>query len=512
MQVQIMTNNDIKLFIFISLLAFTVFLFFSDGHRYTFDEDVIQQQSQRIALMETPSNFISGESRINYEFPEYFPNNNSDICYNGILCSLTPIGSSLIQVPFILINENLQIISETIIYTSEDFDDPHYVWWRNSLEPNFIFVDLVTGPFYASLLVGIFFLTARTFYHPKTSLFLALLFGFSTPIWAYSQTSLNVIPAAFFILLGFLFFRKFQINHSSKMLIFCSSCLGFGFLIRFDVVLIIIPLFFFMLYNLLKRKHTFKLFFAFVIPSVMSYVILRLINVVKFGNIPTANPMAPATSIISGAQTFSFLDHIFGLLFSPGLGLFVFSPILFTVFLSFYDFYHKNKSECILFGCFIGSFLLFFSTTEVWHGLNSWASRYLIMIIPFLILPLGMTIEKRSNIFLKSTLIFLGIIGVFINLVYLIQDVSWFVWGSDPLSTTGLYALHQSKIHYWFHPLTLWTFEFSQLTHSIKLATTSLQPDIFLLKILGLQNYLIVIMSLISIPIFFIIKILKQSK
>ena len=133
-------GQEKKFFIILSLLAFTIFALTSDGHRYTFDEDVMQQQSMWIATMTPDPRFIEGESRELFQFPEYFPNNQRPICNIGILCSQVPIGSTLTQVPFILLNQNFDFIThDTVVFTEEDFPDPHYVYWRNSAEPDFTF-------------------------------------------------------------------------------------------------------------------------------------------------------------------------------------------------------------------------------------------------------------------------------------------------------------------------------------------------------------------------------------
>ena len=71
-------------------------------------------------------------------------------------------------------------------------------------------------------------------------------------MWAYSQTSLNSIPSTFFILLGFLFFRKFQSTSSHYALVLSGVILGLAFLTRQDSILFIIPLFFYMLYEITK--------------------------------------------------------------------------------------------------------------------------------------------------------------------------------------------------------------------------------------------------------------------
>ena len=98
----------------------------------------------------------------------------------------------------------------------------------------------------------------------------------------------------------------------------------------------------------------------------------------------------------------------------------------------------------------------------------------MLVIVAFFILPLGAIIEKRTNISYKIGIAILGVLGVFFNLVYLVQDVSWFVWGVMATRTGGLYDVG-GAYNLWISPLVLWTFEFSQLTHSIIRVFTNLQ-------------------------------------
>ena len=172
--------------------------------------------------------------------------NTRSICLNDILCSQASIVHSITQVPFLILNHNFHIVTNDIKEISpHDFNDQSFALWRNSLDPNFTFMELFYGPIFAALSVSVLFLVSRTFnFSIKTSLLLSFLYGFSTIMWAYSQTSLNSLPSTFFILLGFLFFRKFQNTSSHYKLVLSSIIFGLAFLTREDSILVIIPLFF----------------------------------------------------------------------------------------------------------------------------------------------------------------------------------------------------------------------------------------------------------------------------
>lgn len=506
------------MFFLVFVITLSVFLFTTDAHRYTIDEDMAEQQAIRIATQKPHPLYVQGNSSTLFEYPDVFPINvpwyhPGSICLNAILCSKSDIGYSLTEAPFIFINHNLHIITkENVSWTANDFDDPHYVYWRNSIDPDLTFLELFYAPIFSALSIGVFFLICRTFnFDQKNSLVLALLYGFTTIMWAYSKTSLNGVPLTFFALLGFLYLRKFQKNQHVFNLIISGSSLGFGFLVRLDSVLFILPVLVFLIYELRKQNEKIKKFFAFLIPIAMSYVIYMLINLIRFGTSPTSTV---SETIIGGIPTVptDLLVNIFGLLFSPGVGLFVFTPILLTVFFSFPYFYKRNKAECLLFLSFTGLFLFYYGSNigGWWHGLVAWGPRYLLPIVPFLLLPLGAGIEKKKSKILKTILIILGGFGFFFNLVYVIQDVSWFVW-CRPGCTHGLFSLGNSQTALYIHDAVMWSFEFSQLTRSIISAFATLQPDIFLLKVLSQPIFALTFAVIVLPSIYILCRLIREK-
>ena len=202
----------------------------------------------------------------------------------------------------------------------------------------------------------------------------------------------------------------------------------------------------------------------------------------------------------------------FGLLFSPGVGLFIFAPILLTVFFSYVDFFKRNKSDCIVLISIVSFFTIFYGTIDTWHGLVSWSARYLVPVIPFMLIPLCASIEKRKSKLLILSLISLAIIGAFVNLVYLVQDVSWFIWGWPGQS--GLYGIDKT-IDGFRHglnldPVVMWTFEYSQLTQSILGFFSNFSNDIFLIKILGIYGYFSILFGILTTLIILFVKEIRK--
>ena len=146
-----------------------------------------------------------------------------------------------------------------------------------------------------------------------------------------------------------------------------------------------------------------------------------------------------------------------------------------------------------------------------WHGLNSWGARYLIPLIPFLLLPLGASIESRKFKKMMIIIIILGGFGFLANLAYTSMDVSWFVW-AQPGYEKGLYSLGNTLTQLYIHQATIWTFEYSQLTNTIIMFLTGFHPDIYLLKLFGWQIFTVSALSLFLSQIYLLYRILNHSK
>ena len=519
-----MKNSRInkKLFLSIFFITFTIFLFTSDGHRYSGDEDWQNLQAIRMVTLEPHEFYVDGESRVRFEYPISYPPawQGPAPCYNYILCSPARIGDSVTQVPFLFINHTFNIITEdTVTWTTEDFSDLHYVFWRNSIDSDFTFMELFYGPFFMALSTSVFFLICRTFnYQIRTSLILSFLLALTTPLWAYSQTSLSTVPFIFVLLLGFYFFRIYQKNNSAINLIYCGLCLGFGFMVRLEMAMVIIILAIFFISTLRKRDRKIKNILCYFIPQILVYSLSKFLEWITLGPIFNDGKMVmdSASSLAFSANAHApeplmQLFNYFGLLFSPGIGLLFFAPILFTVFFSFSDFFRKHKIETAFILAMVSYFIIQMGGFGHWHGLNSWGARYLIPMIPFLLLPLGASIESRKFKKMRIVIIILGGFGFLANIAYTSMDVNWFVW-AQPGYEKGLYSLGNSLTQLYIHQATIWTFEYSQLTNTIIVFFTGFHPDIYLLKLFGLQIYTVSVVSLLLSQIYLFYRILNHSK
>ena len=500
-------KNDHKVFFLILIISFSIFIFTASAHRFSSDDYLAYSQAERIINQTPIPNFIPGETRPGLQGPNQIQW-NFPACKDPIICSNAPLVYTMSLIPFIQLEQNLNILPDEDL-TLDDFDDNHYVWWRNTLSNEETFTFLFYGPLITAISTAILFAICRTYnFSIKIAITVAFLYGFTTMAWAYSSTAMSVILVSMTVLLSFYFYRKFVKNQNFFSLIFCGFSLGASVLVRYDSFIIVVIILVFLIGTILKNKSKLKNLTCLLIPLFFCAIIFMGINYIQFGTF-----LEYSFKTESGyglGPTYPIHVGIFGLLFSPGAGLFIFSPILFTIFVSFFDFYKKDKSSFLIFSAYLVSMLVFFGNLETWHGFVSWGPRYLLPVIPFLLIPLAASIEKRNSIGFRFLVIVLGAIGAFFSLIWLIQDVSWFTWGVMG-GDSGLYSLGMAGIHSLsLNPLVLWTFEYSQLVQSINLAFNHLQVDLFLFKLLG-PIVTALVLSMIIIPLAFILKSVVNS-
>ena len=172
----------------------------------------------------------------------------------------------------------------------------------------------------------------------------------------------------------------------------------------------------------------------------------------------------------------------------------------------------KNKNINIK-NVFVGLILIFYGTQSRWHGFVGWGARYLLIATPLLLLPLGATLEKRNGPSLKVILVVLVSFGLFINVIYVSQDVVWFIWGDAFTGRNGLYLVDKIdgiRDDLNLDRATMWSLKYSQITHSMTYFFSLLQPDIFMLKVLGNSFYALTVTVLTSIPAYFLLKLTKS--
>src|SRR5262249_16601 len=137
-----------------------------------------------------------------------------------------------------------------------------------------------------------------------------------------------------------------------------------------------------------------------LIALIAALIFVGALNYIRFGSF---------TSFGYGPKQESLLVHnsfegIIGLVASPGTGLILYFPLAILLPLALIYIYRKNKA---LFFLFVYIFIvnwLFIGTINnkiypnTWTGAGAWGPRYLLPVLPFIVMPLGILLQKLNSI------------------------------------------------------------------------------------------------------------------
>jgi hypothetical protein len=236
------------------------------------------------------------------------------------------------------------------------------------------------------------------------SFFISLLYAFGTIIWSYAGTFFSEPLMLVWVLSSFYFLVKAdpqfigQWNISiHKLLFFSGTLLGLA-LITHTNSMMIVPFFAYYAWQLGRKK--WKSFTFFFFGLLIFALMLGYYNWFRFGsfletgrNLSIHNPVDfvfPTSSL--------FWKNLFGLLIGYGKGLFLFCPTVLGGIVTWNILHKTHRSLSILLLTMIGSITLMAASYQYWHGGFCLGPRYLMMIIPFMLIPAAFWIKDNIEI------------------------------------------------------------------------------------------------------------------
>jgi len=280
-------------------------------------------------------------------------------------------------------------------------------------------------------------------YSPRVSFQLAISFAFSTFFLVYATKSFFTQPLEAFTLLAAVYFLVKARSESSRRSLGAAGLFaGLGVLTKWAFVVNLPVLFAYALAISCKGRRARDLM-ALSAPVAACSAIALAYNYARFGSI-----LKTGYWVVPTFTTPLFVG-LYGLLFSSGKGLFLYAPIAALGVVSMRAFATCRRRETfLLLGLFAANLLLIAKYRD-WGGEGSWGPRYLTLVLPCLVLPIGALLQTGS-IAVKRAFLALSLAGLLVQFggVSIHYGTYYRAIGEFPYTATPSDPLFMYKAHY----------------------------------------------------------------
>jgi len=291
----------------------------------------------------------------------------------------------------------------------------------------------VTHVFLLNTLAGsatvtlVFLFSIALGYSRRSSLVVAIFYGFGTFAWPLAKHPFDHIVETLFVLLSVYFMYLHTSKNTIIHLLLSAFCIGFAINTRL-VSILALPALFVMMGAGCGAKCRLADYSKIFLRKMVIFISVLLplaglvlwYNYSRFGSIYETGFQLQAAK--TGLDFFSgtpLLTGLKGFLASPGKGFFYYSPIAIIFFFTIVPFYKKHRLPAISFMLLILSYLLFLSRNVYWHGDWAWGPRYLLAITPFVILPITELLDsvrwRKKTSFINISVYVVFILSILIQ-------------------------------------------------------------------------------------------------
>lgn len=310
----------------------------------------------------------------------------------GRLYSRYGIGLSLAAIPFYLLGKAMTIFSPAHL-------DALVLKGAVSL----------TNAAIGALACMLLFLAALRFgYSQGVAFLLTVAFAFSTFFIVYATKSFLTQPLETVSMLGSIYYLVGSRNDGIRRRPFYAGLFaGVGILTKWFFAINLPILTAYLVITSVRGRRVRNLV-LFSIPVGMAFAFGLGYNEIRFGSVwqtGYAGNLSFSTPLFVG---------LYGLLLSSGKSLFLYAPVALLGVVSLRPFSRDRQCEMwLLIGLFLIN-VLAVSKFYDWSGEGAWGPRYLTLVVPCLILPIGSLIEGGSKT-IKRGFIGLMLVGVLVQ-------------------------------------------------------------------------------------------------
>ena len=262
-------------------------------------------------------------------------------------------------------------------------------------------ISLIAGPSWAAAtLAAVVWLLRGAGYGVGTASAAAALLAFATPWWPYSKTLLNVVPAGFFLIAGL----GAAARSTSGRWMWAALAGGAAELAvatRYELLLVVAPLGALVVVRAWSKIGATPLRGA-VVPLVAylgTWAATVSIGVLLPNAMTSGHPLDCGYGTHQTLTGWSNRPHIgiYGILLSPGFGLFVHAPKLAVGALALVWLWEDSPALASVIAVISVGCVLYYGSFEDWRAGATWGPRYLVSVTPLLTLPLAAFLRRNDR-------------------------------------------------------------------------------------------------------------------
>ncbi|MFX1511963.1 MAG: ArnT family glycosyltransferase [Promethearchaeota archaeon] len=319
--------------------------------------------------------------------------------YNGKFYSSKPPGASIIAIPFYIVGREVGKL-----------------FGLNS-ELNLTTSVLLSSAVFASLTILIVYRFANLYTTREISLITAISLAFATILWAYSRTFFRHSIVTFFVTLTAYLLVKYGRNNQLNLVFWAGVASGFAIICDWGAILLFVPQIGYLIGKRQLTKLDLQKAGVYVLGPLGGFIFIGIFNLICFGD-PLSFSYSNSVYIedkfdrslidllldldpIRYFQQIAFMTFAFRIVevrgqtgITANRAIFLQTPILILSFVGYFLLYKKDRHLTLFLGSSCLLILLMYARWEEWHGGMCWGSRQLLMIIPLLLIPMVMTIER----------------------------------------------------------------------------------------------------------------------
>jgi hypothetical protein len=406
----------LAVWLFFTLLVFFVLL--TRGHFFSIDEVAVYQQARSL--------WEQGDLST-------APMRNTEVGTQGRYFPVFGAGQSVLALPLYAIGKGVHRVLENAgaaswlsTFSGRVIGFPPVLW---SGEVEIFFVNLFNCITIAALATVFLLFSVQLGASPEWALVSSLLLSLTTHVAGFSTSFYQHGAEALLLLSTFYLLFADARTPDGRLRWLAGLAGGLMILVRVSCLVLLPILGSYLVWNSWKQMNDAshvrsKLLGVllrcapFLGPLAIAVILTAIINYFKFGTFNVQGVYGRLNPIEGNA-----LVSLYAYLFSPGQSIFVFSPLLVLAPWYFPAFAARYRAEFRVIMALTVAYVGLYSVSGQWHGQWTFGPRYLMPLVPLLLLPLG-TWLPGSRGGAATAVLMLALLGGFVQILNIAVNTS----------------------------------------------------------------------------------------